>query len=170
MGENEQKLALARAIQLFMPGIPQIWYLDIFAGANDYGLGLANSVSEMRDLIFNERMVELSFEGKRNDDLRRTRRFHLLSGPLQGLQVTLRQSSYKNQLEAIVNPVTGERYRDQLDMNNRDTVSKYFAYSFVAPGGTTGFNVPETSTTDLHMVKSSRNRIAGYRQTKFPST
>jgi sucrose phosphorylase len=36
LGENEQKLLLARAIQLFMPGIPQIWYLDIFAGANDY--------------------------------------------------------------------------------------------------------------------------------------
>lgn len=36
LGENEQKLALARAIQLFMPGIPQIWYLDIFAGANDF--------------------------------------------------------------------------------------------------------------------------------------
>ena len=36
LGENEQKLALARAIQLFMPGIPQIWYLDIFAGVNDY--------------------------------------------------------------------------------------------------------------------------------------
>jgi len=36
LGENEQKLLLARAIQMFMPGIPQIWYLDIFAGANDY--------------------------------------------------------------------------------------------------------------------------------------
>jgi sucrose phosphorylase len=36
LGENEQKLNLARAIQLFMPGIPQIWYLDIFAGSNDY--------------------------------------------------------------------------------------------------------------------------------------
>jgi len=36
LGENEQKLLLARAIQLFMPGIPQIWYLDIFAGANDH--------------------------------------------------------------------------------------------------------------------------------------
>lgn len=36
LGESKQKLALARAIQLFMPGIPQIWYLDIFAGANDY--------------------------------------------------------------------------------------------------------------------------------------
>ncbi len=36
LGENEQKLLLARAIQMFMPGIPQVWYLDIFAGANDY--------------------------------------------------------------------------------------------------------------------------------------
>ena len=36
LGESEQKLLLARAIQLFMPGIPQVWYLDVFAGANDY--------------------------------------------------------------------------------------------------------------------------------------
>lgn len=36
LGESEEKLLLARAIQLFMPGIPQVWYLDIFAGANDY--------------------------------------------------------------------------------------------------------------------------------------
>ena len=36
LGECEQKLRLARAIQLFMPGIPQVWYLDLFAGKNDY--------------------------------------------------------------------------------------------------------------------------------------
>ncbi len=36
LGEDERKLRLARAIQLFVPGIPQIWYLDLFAGANDY--------------------------------------------------------------------------------------------------------------------------------------
>ncbi len=36
LGESEQKLLLARAIQLFMPGTPQIWYLDLFAGKNDY--------------------------------------------------------------------------------------------------------------------------------------
>ncbi|MEO1029779.1 MAG: alpha-amylase family glycosyl hydrolase [Bacteroidota bacterium] len=36
LGENEKKLLLARAIQLFMPGTPQIWYLDLFAGTNDY--------------------------------------------------------------------------------------------------------------------------------------
>lgn len=36
LGENEKKLLLARAIQMFMPGIPQVWYLDIFAGKNNY--------------------------------------------------------------------------------------------------------------------------------------
>ncbi|WGH76100.1 glycosidase [Tenacibaculum tangerinum] len=36
LGESNKKMLLARAIQLFMPGIPQIWYLDLFAGKNDY--------------------------------------------------------------------------------------------------------------------------------------
>lgn len=36
LGEDEQKLLLARAIQMFMPGMPQVWYLDIFAGKNNY--------------------------------------------------------------------------------------------------------------------------------------
>ena len=36
LGEAEQKLLIARAIQLFMPGKPQIWYLDLFAGKNDH--------------------------------------------------------------------------------------------------------------------------------------
>ena len=29
-------MALARAIQLFMPGKPQVWYLDLLCGKNDY--------------------------------------------------------------------------------------------------------------------------------------
>ena len=36
LGEDERKLRLARAIQMFMPGLPQVWYLDLFAGTNDY--------------------------------------------------------------------------------------------------------------------------------------
>ena len=35
LGEDERKLLLARALQLFMPGKPQVWYLDLFAGKND---------------------------------------------------------------------------------------------------------------------------------------
>ena len=36
LGEDDRRLLLARAIQIFMPGKPQVWYLDLFAGKNDY--------------------------------------------------------------------------------------------------------------------------------------
>lgn len=36
LGEDDKKMLLARALQLFMPGKPQIWYLDLFCGKNDY--------------------------------------------------------------------------------------------------------------------------------------
>lgn len=36
LGEDDNKMLLARALQLFMPGKPQIWYLDLFAGKNDH--------------------------------------------------------------------------------------------------------------------------------------
>lgn len=36
LGESEARLLLARAIHLFMPGKPQVWYLDLFAGTNDH--------------------------------------------------------------------------------------------------------------------------------------
>ncbi len=34
--ESDDLLLLARALQLFMPGKPQVWYLDLFAGRNDH--------------------------------------------------------------------------------------------------------------------------------------
>lgn len=36
LGESDARLLLARAIQIFMPGKPQVWYLDLFAGKNDH--------------------------------------------------------------------------------------------------------------------------------------
>jgi sucrose phosphorylase len=36
LNEDHKKFMLARAIQMFMPGIPEIWYLDLFAGTNDH--------------------------------------------------------------------------------------------------------------------------------------
>lgn len=117
------------------------------AGANDYGLGLATSVEQMRDLLLNERQVEFAFEGKRTEDLRRTRRYHLLSGQLVSPAVMLNGTNdaqkkvLRDQLEAIVDPVAGTRYRDRLDMNNKDTLRKYFTYGTVTPSGNGGFNV-----------------------------
>ena len=36
LGEDDNKMLLARALQIFMPGKPQVWYLDLFAGKNDH--------------------------------------------------------------------------------------------------------------------------------------
>jgi hypothetical protein len=36
LGESGDRLLLARAVQLFLPGKPQVWYLDLFAGTNDH--------------------------------------------------------------------------------------------------------------------------------------
>lgn len=36
LGDDDKRMLLARAIQIFMPGKPQIWYLDLFAGKNDH--------------------------------------------------------------------------------------------------------------------------------------
>lgn len=36
LGEDDRRMLLARALQLFMPGKPQVWYLDLFAEKNDY--------------------------------------------------------------------------------------------------------------------------------------
>ncbi|MCW3806295.1 alpha-amylase family glycosyl hydrolase [Plebeiibacterium marinum] len=36
LGEDDRKMLLARAIQIFMPGKPQVWYLDLLAGKNDH--------------------------------------------------------------------------------------------------------------------------------------
>ncbi|MCA0294632.1 MAG: glycosidase [Actinobacteria bacterium] len=36
LGDSDARLLLARAIQLFMPGKPQVWYLDLFAGKNNH--------------------------------------------------------------------------------------------------------------------------------------
>ncbi|MEM9035098.1 MAG: glycosidase [Actinomycetota bacterium] len=35
LGEDDDSFALARALHLFVPGTPQVWYLDLFAGSND---------------------------------------------------------------------------------------------------------------------------------------
>jgi len=36
LGEDARKMLMARAVQLFMPGKPQVWYLDLFGGRNDH--------------------------------------------------------------------------------------------------------------------------------------
>lgn len=36
LGGDEERMCMARAVQLFMPGKPQVWYLDLLNGLNDH--------------------------------------------------------------------------------------------------------------------------------------
>jgi hypothetical protein len=107
-------------------------------GTNDYGLGHIGSVTEMRELLLNERMIEFAFENKRNADLRRTRNWHKLSGEILSTvmivvehdETASNASTLRNQkiaeLEAIIDEATGRRFRDALDLNDRDVYLEHF--------------------------------------------
>ncbi|MEI6950307.1 RagB/SusD family nutrient uptake outer membrane protein [Paraflavisolibacter sp. H34] len=117
----------------------------IVEGSQDYGLALAGNKDEMRDLILNERMVEFAFEGKRGDDLRRTRRMHLLSGQLGSLQFEPVSDAKKKELETIIDPAKGTRVRDTLNLSNKSSVQSFFKYPYkvVVPANNGVFSMPE---------------------------
>lgn len=114
-------------------------------GANDYGLTRATGKVNMRELIDNERMIEFAFEGKRNNDLRRRRLMHKLQGTIEMLDVEPLNASKKTELDQVIDPVTNKRFRDNLDMSDRNTVLAYFKYPYriSIQSGNTGFSSPE---------------------------
>lgn len=117
----------------------------IVEGGFDYGLSLANTKEQMRDLIMNERMVEFAFEGKRGDDLRRTRRMHQLTGLLESTQVDLVGDAKKTKefLETVIDPNTGLRNRDTIDMTNKSSVTRFFKPKAHQVSNNTGFSMPQ---------------------------
>lgn len=50
LGEDPNRLCLARAIQMFMPGVPQVWYLDLFAGSNDHAAVAASPTAGHKEI------------------------------------------------------------------------------------------------------------------------
>lgn len=114
------------------------------AAGNDYGLGATGTDQvKVRDLIMNERMVEFAFEHKRNADLRRTRRMHLLTGNLRTIQIeAINGKTTRDELEAIVNQATGERFRETLNIEDKAVYSKYFKKVDLAPDGYLPYNIP----------------------------
>lgn len=67
LGEDDEKLLLARAIQIFMPGKPQVWYLDLLAGKNNYeavkngGSGGHKEINRT-NLSLNEALTDLTID------------------------------------------------------------------------------------------------------------
>ncbi|MFM6983655.1 MAG: RagB/SusD family nutrient uptake outer membrane protein [Chitinophagaceae bacterium] len=125
----------------------------IVAGSKNYGLDLATTTAQMATLILNERQVEFAMEGKRYDDLRRTRTFHTLTGTVRygykwtvkspyTLGATAGTDPTKIYLEA--NNALGFKPRDTININNVTTVNKVFTSTTFSLDTTTPINYPTT--------------------------
>lgn len=117
------------------------------AVVNDYGLAAVNNNPDlMRDLITRERMVEFAFENKRNSDLRRLRKWHLLSGTIETVRIEFQQPSNNNRNEKWLEGIdanTGLARRDTLDINKKSTYLYYFKPALMRPSGIGSFSIPE---------------------------
>ncbi|WP_448698362.1 RagB/SusD family nutrient uptake outer membrane protein [Mucilaginibacter sp. AW1-3] len=114
----------------------------VLVGTKDYGLDYATDKATMRDLIANERMVEFAFEGKRGWDLRRTRKFHELSGFLSvtGEVISpVNTATKKSELETL--DANGIRGRDKLNMDVAATYLNYFSRTAVYGNNTQGISI-----------------------------
>jgi sucrose phosphorylase len=63
LGEDDSKLILARAIQIFMPGKPQVWYLDMLAGKNDHTAVEKAGPAGHKEINRTNLTLEQAFEG-----------------------------------------------------------------------------------------------------------
>jgi sucrose phosphorylase len=71
LGEDDAKLILARAIQVFMPGIPQVWYLDLLAGKNDYAAVEKAGSAGHKEINRTNLSLEVARESLKKDVVRR---------------------------------------------------------------------------------------------------
>ncbi|QHS62612.1 RagB/SusD family nutrient uptake outer membrane protein [Chitinophaga agri] len=84
-----------------------------------YGLKPGMSKEEMFEAIMNERRIELAFEGKRYDDLRRNKLFDRLNGKKRTiLKIAVKAPYTVADLEKT--DATGIPLRDKLDINGAD--------------------------------------------------
>lgn len=103
----------------------------IVAGTFDYGLSVPADMAAMRTLILNERMVEFSMEGKRYNDLRRTRNLNLISAR-QSYKLSLK-TPYVSGTGTDVTKIyfdmantAGARPRDTANLNNKSVYTAVY--------------------------------------------
>ena len=110
LGEDEQKLLLARAIQLFTPGSPQVWYLDLFAGNNDYAAADRGGTGGHKEI--NRTTLSLA-------DIENGLQTDVVRDQLKLLRLRNTHPAFKGQLE--IKPV--EPHRLHLAWRNGDHVA-----------------------------------------------
>lgn len=121
----------------------------IVAGSYNYGLALATTQAQLADLILNERQIEFAMEGKRYDDLRRTRKFETLTGTVrQGYRwtvkapYTLGAGTDPTKIYLEVNNALGFKPRDTANLNNLSVLNAMFTTSVYSLDTSTPINFP----------------------------
>jgi starch-binding outer membrane protein, SusD/RagB family len=99
-----------------------------------YGLQQNMTQAQMEAAILNERQVEFAFEGKRYDDLRRTRTFDQLDGSYRQQIVVAFKSPYTVANMEKVNATTGVAPVDTINVDGPD-YTKYFTHSYAPISG-----------------------------------
>jgi hypothetical protein len=120
----------------------------ITAGSFDFGLGIASTQAEMRNLILNERQVEFAMEGKRHSDLRRTRNYGLISAR-QSLRATPKlpymagTGTVAGRIYLDMPNALGIRPRDTANLNNASVMAAIFTQVPASLEGSNVISIPE---------------------------
>jgi sucrose phosphorylase len=137
LGEDEQKLRLARAIQLFMPGVPQVWYLDLFAGKNDYAAadqGGTAGHKEINRTTLTREMVEAGLKRKvvldQLDMMRLRNTSPAFNGQLEVGETPENQleMAWSHQGERVVLKANLEDYRFTIHHQRADATQHTYCY------------------------------------------
>jgi sucrose phosphorylase len=138
LGEDERKLRLARAIQMFMPGIPQVWYLDLFAGKNDYAAADKGATGGHKEI----NRTTLS-----NSDIE------------QGL----RRIVVQDQLQLIKLRNSSEAFYGELELGNTEEQSLEMTWTNGNSTATLQANLLDFGFTVTHKEDSGEETLMSYR-------
>lgn len=120
----------------------------ITAGSFDFGLGIATTQAEMRNLILNERQVEFAMEGKRHADLRRTRNYGLISArqsykAVPKLPYMAGTGSVAGRIYLDMPNALGIRPRDTANLNNASVMAAIFTQAPASLEGSNVISIPQ---------------------------
>jgi len=129
----------------------------IAVGSNNYGLNAITSQAQMTSFLLTEREIEFAMEGKRTDDLRRTRTFDKLTGTqrlafrwnvnlpyVAGAIPTSGAVAGRTYIDVF--DASGGRVCDTINVNNKSEYERFFSTTTqsIEPATTPVINYPAT--------------------------
>lgn len=137
LGEDEQKLRLARAIQMFMPGIPQVWYLDLYAGKNNYVAADKGGTGGHKEI--NRTTLTL-------DDI----------------EEGLKRSVVKDQLQLMRLRNTSSAFNGELEVGKSDARHLHLTWSNGACAATLNADLRDHSFNIVHKKSDGEEEVLSY--------